>query len=71
MSIDCNRSKNWDGTLSVDGFLVYGDKLVPNFETLTSDSKFFRDTLVDQNLEIVNRLKSSQIGDKTETFRFI
>ena len=62
MSIDCNRSKNWDGTLSVDGFLVYGDKLIPNFETLTSDSKFFRDTLVDQNLEIVNRLKSSQIG---------
>ena len=54
--------RNWDGTLSVDGFLVYGDKLIPNFETLTSDSKFFRDTLVDQNLEIVNRLKASQIG---------
>ena len=62
MSIDCNRSKNWDGTLGVDGFLVYGDELVPNFETLTSDSKFFRDTLVDQNLEIINKLKASQIG---------
>ena len=62
MQIDCNRSANWDGTLGVDGYLVYENELVPNFETLTSDSKFFRDTLVDQNLEIVNRLKSSQIG---------
>ena len=62
MQIDCNRSANWDGTLGVDGYLVYENELVPNFETLTSDSKYFRDTLVDQNLEIVNRLKASQIG---------
>ena len=62
MQIDCNRSANWDGTLGVDGFIPYGDELLPNFETLTSDSKYFRDTLVDQNLEIVNRLKASQIG---------
>tara|TARA_B100001057_G_scaffold91069_1_gene87382 strand:+ start:16921 stop:25755 length:8835 start_codon:yes stop_codon:yes gene_type:complete len=62
MQIDCNRSANWDGTLTIDGFLPFGDELLPNFETLTSDSKFYRDTLVDQNLEITNRLKESQIG---------
>jgi hypothetical protein len=62
MQIDCNKSKNWDGTLTVDGYLPYGDELIPNFETLTSDSKYFRDTLVDQNLEIINRLKESQLG---------
>ena len=62
MQIDCNKSRNWDGTLTVDGYLPYGDELIPNFETLTSDSKYFRDTLVDQNLEIVNKLKASQIG---------
>jgi hypothetical protein len=62
MQIDCNRSRNWDGTLSVDGFIPFNNELLPNFETLTSDSKYFRDTLVDQNLEIVNKLKASQIG---------
>ena len=62
VKIDCNRTSNWDGTLTVDGYLTYRNELIPNFETVTSDTKFYRDTLVDQNLEIVNRLKETQIG---------
>ena len=47
MQIDCNKSRILKAsTLTVDGYLPYGDELIPNFETLTSDSKYFRDTLV-------------------------
>ena len=62
MQIDCNRNTDWDGTLTVDGYLPYGDILIPNFETIAEESKYYRDTLIDQSLESINGLKGSQIG---------
>jgi hypothetical protein len=62
MQIDCNRQSDWDGTLTVDGYLTYGDELIPNFETMAEESKYYRDTLIDQSLEAINGLKGSQIG---------
>ena len=62
MQIDCNRNIDWDGTLTVDGYLTYGDELIPNFETIAEESKYYRDTLIDQSLDSTNTLKGSQIG---------
>lgn len=67
-TIDCNRTSDWDGTMNVDGFLVYGDNMIPNFETLVSDTRYYRDTLVDQNIEIINKLKARQIGFSPRTY---
>lgn len=66
--IDCNRTVDWDGTLRADGYIMYGDKMIPNFETLISDGRYYRDTFVDQNLEIINRLKARQIGFTPRTY---
>ena len=62
MLVDCNRTADWDGTLSIDGYIASGDKLMPNLETMVEDTRYYRDTLVDQSLEIVNRLKESNMG---------
>jgi hypothetical protein len=62
MLVDCNRTSDWDGTLSIDGFLASGGQLLPNIETMVEDTRYYRDTLVDQSLEIVNKLKESQLG---------
>jgi hypothetical protein len=67
-TIDCNRTKNWDGTLAADGYLLHNDKMIPNLETITNDSRFYRDTFVDQNLDIVNKLKERQIGFTPRTY---
>lgn len=66
--IDCNRTADWDGTLSVDGYLIYDNELVPNLETMVEESKHYRDTLVDQSLRNVNELKASQIGFFPRTY---
>jgi len=62
MLVDCNRTADWDGTLSIDGFLASGGQLLPNIETMVEDTRYYRDTLVDQSLEIINKLKESQLG---------
>ena len=62
MLIDCNRTADWDGTLAIDGFIASAGKLVPNLETMIEDTRYYRDTLVDQSLEIVNKMKESQLG---------
>ena len=62
MLIDCNRTSNWNGTLHADGYIALDDKLLPNLETMVEETRYYRDTLVDQSLEIVNRLKESQLG---------
>ena len=62
MLVDCDRAVDWNGTMSVDGYIVYGNKMVPNFETIVNDVLYYRDTLVDQGLENINLLKASQIG---------
>lgn len=62
MIIDCNRTSDWDGTLSTDGYIVYQNTLIPNFETMVADTKFHRDTIVDQSLSNVNLIKASHIG---------
>ena len=61
-TLDCNRTSNWDGTLQAEGYIVYGDQMIPNFDTLVEDTRYYRDTMVDQNLEIINRIKARQIG---------
>lgn len=68
MQIDCNRTVDWDGTLTVDGYIVHNDKLIPNFDTMIAETKFYRDTLVDQGLSILNNLKSNQYGYTTRAY---
>ena len=68
MLLDCNRTVDWDGTLAVDGYIAYGGNLIPNLETLVEETRYYRDTLADQSLEIVNRLKESQIGFAPRTY---
>ena len=68
MIIDCNRTSDWDGTLSADGYIVYQNTLIPNFETMVADSKFHRDTIVDQSLSNVNIIKASHIGFTPRTY---
>ena len=62
MIVECNRTADWDGTMNVDGYILYGDKLVPNLETLTEETLYYRDTIVDHSLEVLNSIKSAQIG---------
>ena len=68
MLLDCNRTTDWDGTLAVDGYIAYGGNLIPNLETLVEETRYYRDTLADQSLEIVNRLKESQMGFAPKTY---
>lgn len=62
MLVDCNRAVDWDGTLSTEGYIVYGNKMVPNFETMIDEIQNYSDTILDQSLESINHLKASQIG---------
>lgn len=62
MQIDCNRTIDWDGTMSVDGYLVSDNKLLPNFDTMVEETRYYRDTLVDQGLSVINKLKANQYG---------
>lgn len=62
MIIDCNRTSDWDGTLSADGYIMYDNVMIPNLETMVADTKYHRDTIVDQSLKNVNILKANQIG---------
>ena len=68
MQIDCNRTLDWDGTMSVDGYLVSEDKLVPNFDTMIEETRYYRDTLVDQGLSVINKLKANHYGYTTRPY---
>lgn len=68
MIVDCNRASNWNGTLEVDGHIVYENSMIPNFETMTDEVRYYRDTLVDQSLDALNHLKGSHIGFSPRTY---
>ena len=68
MIVDCNRTSNWDGTLAASGYLVHNNELVPNLDTMVAETRYYRDTLVDQSLQNVNNLKASQIGYAPRTY---
>ena len=68
MIVDCNRTTDWDGTLAADGYIVYENELVPNLETMVGETRYYRDTIVDQSLKNINNLKSNQIGYSPRTY---
>ena len=68
MQIDCNRTVDWDGTMSVDGYLIHDNKLIPNFDTMIEETRHYRNTIVDQGLSIVNKLKSNHMGYTTRSY---
>jgi hypothetical protein len=68
MQIDCNRTIGWDGTMSVDGYLVNENKLLPNFDTMIEETRYYRDTLVDQGLSVINKLKANHYGYTTRPY---
>jgi hypothetical protein len=68
MQIDCNRTIDWDGTMSVDGYLVNNNQLIPNFDTMVEETRHYRNTIVDQGLSIVNKLKSNHMGYTTRAY---
>jgi hypothetical protein len=68
MQIDCNRTVDWDGTMSVDGYLVNDNKLIPNFDTMIEETRHYRNTLVDQGLSVINKLKSNHYGYTTRAY---
>ena len=68
MQIDCNRTVDWDGTMTVDGYLVNNNQLIPNFDTMVEETRHYRNTLADQGLSIVNKLKSNHMGYTTRAY---
>ena len=68
VQIDCNRTVGWDGTMAVDGYIVHNNELIPNFDTMIAETQYYRDTLVDQGLSIINKLKSNQYGYTTRAY---
>jgi len=68
MQIDCNRTIDWDGTMAVDGYLVNDNQLIPNFDTMIEETRHYRNTIVDQGLSIVNKLKSNHMGYTTRAY---
>lgn len=68
MIIDCNRTADWNGTLATEGYVVYNNELIPNLETMIAETNDYRNTLVDQSLNNINKLKSSQIGYTPRTY---
>ena len=68
MQIDCNRTVDWDGTMSVDGYLVNDNQLIPNFDTMIEETRHYRNTLVDQGLSVINKLKSNHYGYTTRAY---
>lgn len=66
--IDCNRTTDWDGTLTAEGYLVYNNELIPNLDTMVAETRYYRDTIVDQGLMDTNKLKASQIGYTPKSF---
>jgi len=68
MQIDCNRTIDWDGTMAVDGYIVNDNQLIPNFDTMIEDTRYYRDTLVDQGLSVINKLKSNHYGYTTRAY---
>jgi hypothetical protein len=68
MQIDCNRTIDWDGTMSVDGYLVNDNQLIPNFDTMIEETRHYRNTLVDQGLSVINKLKSNHYGYTTRAY---
>ena len=52
------RSKSWYGKMEAPGYLINGDKLIPNYDTLISDMRYYYDpdTAIDNpNLEELGR----------------
>ena len=37
LKLKAKRTGNWNGTLSADGYIIQGEELLPNFDTLASD----------------------------------
>ena len=68
MQIDCNRTIDWDGTMAVDGYLVNDNQLIPNFDTMIEETRYYRDTLTDQGLSTINKLKSNHYGYTTRAY---
>ena len=68
MQVDCNRTIDWDGTMAVDGYIVNDNQLIPNFDTMIEDTRYYRDTLVDQSLSVINNLKSNHYGYTTRAY---
>lgn len=52
------RSKSWYGKMEAPGYLISGDRLIPNYDTLVSDMRYYYDpdTIIDNpNLEELGR----------------
>jgi len=68
MQIDCNRTVDWDGTMSIDGYIVSNNELIPNFDTMIEETRHYRNTVVDQGISMVNKLKSNHYGYTTRPY---
>lgn len=62
LMIRATKTKNWDGRIHAEGFIVLGDKLLPNFETSISDLTTIGDTHMLSVSDTYNRLKFHNYG---------
>lgn len=62
------KTKGWDGRLRAEGFIVTGDKILPNFETSVSDIKSIsnKDSISIQ--DVYNRLKYHNFGYEQRSY---
>lgn len=56
------KSSNWDGKLKADGFIISGNKLLPNLETSVDELRTAIDVDSISTQEVINVLKYHNIG---------
>jgi len=68
LKIRALKTKAWDGRLRAEGFIISGDKILPNFETSISDIKSISDKDDISIQDIYNRLKYHNFGYEQRSY---
>lgn len=62
------KTKNWNGTLKGDGFIILGNKLLANYDTSIADIKTIGDTYTLSVNDVYNRLKYHNYGYEQRSY---
>ena len=60
--VNARKTKDWNGTLKADGYIISGDKLLPNFESSINDLRTINNMDEISTQFILNKLKYHNIG---------
>lgn len=68
LRITAMRSNEWDGRLRADGFIIVGDKVIPNFDTSIADINSIMDVESVSTQDALNSLKYHNIGFQPRSY---